>query len=103
MAEPQRLANSLSELIALRGLANSRGRTELQDAWSEVAREWGRHTRALELKRGVLHVGVSNAPLRSELESYHKASLLKALKEQSSTSRVRDLKFVLKGDLNEST
>jgi hypothetical protein len=101
MSEPQRLANALSELITLRGLANSRGRTELQDVWAEVAREWGRHTRALELKRGVLHVGVSNAPLRSELESYHKANLLNAIQEQFPTSRIRDLKFVLKGDLND--
>jgi Dna[CI] antecedent, DciA len=101
MAEPQRLANALSELIALRGLANSRGRTEMQDAWAEVAREWGHHTRALELKRGVLHVGVSNAPLRSELDSYHKANLLNAIREQFPSTRVRDLKFVLKGDLND--
>jgi hypothetical protein len=99
MAEPQRLANALSELITLRGLASSRGRTQLEDAWGEIAREWGRHTRALELKRGVLQVGVSNAPLRSELESYHKAALLAALHEQFPKLRVRDLKFVLKGDL----
>jgi hypothetical protein len=103
MAEPQPLANALSELITLRGLANSRGRTELQDAWAAVAREWGRHTRALELKRGVLHVGVSNAALRSELDGYHGAALLAALRERSPKLRVRDLKFVLKGDLNEST
>ena len=100
MAEPQHLAKALSELITLRGLANSRGHSELGNCWAEVAREWGRHTRVLKLKRGVLQVGVSNAALRSELDSYHKAALLTALQETAPKLRVRGLKFLLKGDLN---
>jgi len=97
--EPQPLEAALSEVIALRGLARVRGGSALANAWAEVAREWGKHTAVIGLRRGVLHVAVSNAPLRSELEGFHKQALLKALQENNPRLFVRDLKFQLKGNL----
>jgi predicted nucleic acid-binding Zn ribbon protein len=99
-SDPQHLSKALAELIALRGLARKRGNSQLQDVWQEVAgAKIGSQSRATVIKRGVLHVSVSNAALLSEIVAFHKTSLLEALKERHAHLKIRDLKFRLKGDL----
>lgn len=98
--EPKQLSQALSELIALRGLARVRGESQLAGVWKEIAGgAIAANTRVLGIKRGVLQVGVSNAPLLSELASFHKGSLLEVLTKKHADLKIRDLKFLLKGDI----
>ena len=64
---PQRLSLALGELIAFRGYACAGGDAQLQSAWAEAAgKTIARQTRAVAIRRGVLHVSVDHAPLLSE-------------------------------------
>jgi len=97
---PQRLSLALSELIALRGYARVRGDAQLQSAWAEAAgASVARKTRALAIRRGVLHVAVEHAPLLSELAGYYRQALLEKLRELHGDLRIRDIKFKLDGAL----
>jgi hypothetical protein len=94
--EPQRLSSALSELIALRGYARVRGDAQLQSAWAETAGVViARQTRAVAIRRGVLHVAVGHAPLLSELAGFYRQSLLAKLREEHADLKIRDLKFKL--------
>jgi hypothetical protein len=98
--EPQPLSAALSQLIAMRGLARAGGDAQLTEIWKSLAGpKIAGATRVLNIHRGVLHVAVTNAPLLSELASFHKSSLLAALTEEYPHLRIRDLKFRLRGDL----
>ena len=98
---PQHLSQAISELIALRGLARSRGDAQLAEIWKQVAGDkLAEQTRVLGIKRGVLQVAVANAPLLSELSSFHKFSLLETLQSRHAGLKLRDLKFHLNGDLS---
>src|SRR4051794_11151878 len=98
---PQRLAQAVSELIAMRGWAQVQGHGQLVEAWRSIAgAKLAPATRVIGIRRGVLQVAVGNAPLLSELVAFHKSSLLEALRTQFPQLKVRDLKFVLKGDLS---
>lgn len=93
---PQRLSAALSELITLRGLARARSNGQLEDIWKRVVDpNWGERTRVMGIRRGVLQVAVDSAPLRSELETYHKADLLRAIQDIAPHLNLRNLKFVL--------
>lgn len=92
---PQKLASAISELVALRGLARVRSESQLGDVWARAAGEWSRRTRVLGLSRGVLKIAVNSAPLRSELEGFHRPALLAALRETAPHLGLKDLKFVL--------
>jgi predicted nucleic acid-binding Zn ribbon protein len=96
--QPQRLADAISQLIHVRGLARARGREQLDQVWREIAGSAiaGR-TRVTGIKRGVLHVAVSNAAMLNELVSFHRESLLREIKEQHASLGVRELKFRLQG------
>jgi len=94
--EPQRLSAALSELIALRGYARARGDAQLQSAWADSAGAMiARQTRAVAVRRGVLHVAVDHATLLSELAGYYRQSLLEKLRERHADLKIRDLKFKL--------
>lgn len=100
MSGPEHLAQAISRLIALRGLARVRGESQLQQTWNTVAGERiASHTKALEIRRGVLHIGVANAPMLGELASFHKGTLLTKLQTDHPDLRIRDLKFKLKTDI----
>jgi hypothetical protein len=93
---PQRLALALSELIAQRGYARVRGDAQLQSAWAEASGPTiARQTRAVAIRRGVLHVAVAHAPLLSELAGYYRRPLLEKLQEKHADLRIRDVKFKL--------
>jgi predicted nucleic acid-binding Zn ribbon protein len=97
---PERLSQAVTELIALRGWAQVQGHARLNEAWKAAAgASIAASTRILGIRRSVLQVAVGNSPLLSELAAYHKPSLLAALARECPELKVRDLKFVLKGNL----
>jgi predicted nucleic acid-binding Zn ribbon protein len=97
---PERLSQAVTELIALRGWAQVQGHARLNEAWKSAAgASVAAATRVLGIRRSVLQVAVGNSPLLSELAAYHKSSLLAALARECPELKVRDLKFVLKGNL----
>lgn len=103
MSGPEHLAKALSRLITLRGLARVRGESQLQERWNKVAGERiANYTRALEIRRGVLHIGVGNAPMMAELASFHKLNLLKTLQSNHPDLKIKDLKFKLKTNIKKS-
>jgi predicted nucleic acid-binding Zn ribbon protein len=96
--DPQPLSVALAELIALRGFARVRGDEELHSAWKQIAGdEVAGQTRPLQIKRSVLTVAVSSAPLLNELVSFQSAELLGRLKQQFPHLNVKSLKFRLNG------
>ncbi|MFN0053248.1 MAG: DUF721 domain-containing protein [Planctomycetales bacterium] len=97
---PNSLGQALSELIALRGYARPRGDAQLQAAWEGVAGETiARQTRAVAIRRGVLHVSVASAPLLSELAGFYRVEFLDQLRVRHAPLKIRDLKFKLDSDL----
>jgi predicted nucleic acid-binding Zn ribbon protein len=97
---PERLSQAVTELIALRGWAQVQGRARLDAAWKAAAgASIAAGTKVLGIRRSVLQVAVGNSPLLSELATWHKPSLLAALARECPELKVRDLKFVLKGNL----
>ncbi len=97
---PERLSQAVSDLIALRGWAQVQGHARLNEAWKAAAgASVAAATRVLGIRRNVLQVAVGNSPLLSELAAYQKPSLLAALARECPELKVRDLKFVLKGNL----
>lgn len=103
MAErgPRPVKGIISELITLRGWARSKGDLQLQQAWRAAAGpQFATQTRAVAIKNGILHVGVGNAPMLSELASFHKQQILQNLKRDWSDLRIRDIKFKLDSDLS---
>lgn len=95
-AGPQHLSRALSELIAARGYARVRGDSQLQDAWAQAAgTQVAGQTRAVAIRRGVLHVSVAHAPLLCELASFHREAILDALHLSNPELKIRDLKFKL--------
>jgi predicted nucleic acid-binding Zn ribbon protein len=97
---PRPLSESLSEIVAFRGLARTQGDERLAEIWSAAAGDRiASATRVIGIKRGVLHVGVRSAPLLSELAAFQKTALLETLQDQHAELKIRDLKFVLQGHM----
>jgi hypothetical protein len=97
---PQRLSQALTDLIAFRGYARVQGNAQLQSAWAAVAGATiARQTRAVAIKRGVLHVSVATAPLLSELAGFYRVAFLEKLCQNHADLRIRDLKFKLDSDV----
>jgi hypothetical protein len=97
---PQRLSQALSELIAYRGYARVQGNAQLQSAWAAVAgAAVARQSRAVAIKRGVLHVSVASAPLLSELAGFYRTAFVARFAELHADLRIRDLKFRLDSEL----
>jgi predicted nucleic acid-binding Zn ribbon protein len=102
--DPRSLAESLSELAALRGLARSGGDRQLAEIWDSVAGpEVALRTRVMGIKRGVLQVGVDNAPLLSELTAFRQADFLKSLQTRHADLKIRGIKFVLRGGMKQKS
>ncbi len=93
---PQPLSRVLGELIALRGYARQGAQTELEQVWQGVVGpEYAGKTRAVAIRRGVLHVHVQHAVLVAELTSYHRERVVRALAEQHPRLKIKDVKFRL--------
>ena len=97
---PRHLSNVLSELIALRGFARQDGDEQLQEDWKQVAGDqFAKSTKVLGLRRGVLQIAVANAPLLSQLVSFHKQTLLARLQKDHPEYRIENVQFRLRGDM----
>ena len=94
--DPRSLANALSQLIALRGWANSRGDAQLREGWEQVVpEEFRATTKPLKISRGVLQVTVKHATQLSELASFHRGNLLIQLQQRFPEWKVKEIKFKL--------
>ena len=90
---PKAIGNILAELMARRGYAQVQAATACADAWKQAAGEMlARHSRATQIKRGVLEVICSNSTMVQEM-SFQKAGLLKRLGELMPGEPIRDLRF----------
>lgn len=97
---PKPLSESLSEIVAFRGLARREGDNQLAEIWSSIAgKRIAQSTRVNGIKRGVLNIGVRSAPLLSELAAFQKTELLESLQQQHADLKIRDIKFVLQGHI----
>tara|TARA_B100000029_G_scaffold459450_1_gene489557 strand:+ start:2367 stop:2690 length:324 start_codon:yes stop_codon:yes gene_type:complete len=100
---PQRLGDTISELVALKGLAKSGAAEQLTQAWHEVAGERiAAETRVVAVKNRSLQVEVTSSALMYELDSFHKPGLIAAMKQQPGLN-ITGIKFRLKGSLGESS
>jgi predicted nucleic acid-binding Zn ribbon protein len=91
---PELLKEVLSRLFAARGWGRRQGRLHLEDAWAAAAGpEIVKHTRVLQLRRGVLEVEVDNGVLLQELAHYHKRRLLEQLRGRLPGTTVHDLRL----------
>jgi predicted nucleic acid-binding Zn ribbon protein len=90
---PKAIGNILAELMARRGYAQVQAASQCTEAWREAAGEvLARHSRATQIRRGVLEVICSNSTMIQEM-SFQKAGLLKRLTELLPHDQIRDLKF----------
>jgi len=100
---PHPFEKLISEVVALRGIAHEKGNSQLAELWRVVAGEKiARQTRPLGVHRGVFRVGVSNSALLSELSSFYKQQLLDKIRQQETGKNVRELKFLLRGNIDGS-
>jgi predicted nucleic acid-binding Zn ribbon protein len=91
---PEKISDVLGRLFRSRGWGRKNDRLRLEAAWAAAAgEEWGKDTRLLGLKRGVLEVEVKNAVLMSELTQFHKRGLLAKLRKALPGVTLTDLKF----------
>ena len=101
---PRTLADSLAEVVARRGLARVQGDAQLAEIWKKLAGPAiAASTRVIGIKRGILQIGVRTAPLLSELVSFHQHTFKQTLLEQHSELKIRDLKFVLQGEMKKKS
>jgi predicted nucleic acid-binding Zn ribbon protein len=99
MKDPQPLSVAISELIAKRGLAASRGNAIIEAAWNRVAGEnIAGNSRFLFLRDHTIHVAVLNSALLNELVTFHSQHMLKALQSECPDFAIRQLRFQLKAN-----
>ena len=97
---PLHVSRALGELIALRGFARSQGDAQLQAVWDQAAGpDIAAYTRVGELNRGTLQVLVANPSLMAELNGFHKANILQALRDARPEYKFKQLKFKLQTNL----
>ncbi len=100
MSDPTPLSAALAELIARKGFARTQGVAQLAVVWREVSGEKiASMTKVISLQRGVFEVGVANSAMLSELNSFHRMTLLPKLQAKYPEHKIRDLKFKLRSDL----
>lgn len=91
---------ALSQLIALKGLANTRGDEQLTETWNTIAGERiAERTAVMGVHRGVLQIAVVSSAMMNELAAFHKGRLVNEFKENHAELKIKDIKFRLRGDL----
>src|SRR5271154_697487 len=91
---PELLKEVLSRLFAARGWGRRQGRLHLEQAWADaVGPEIAKHTRVLQMRRGVLEVEVDNGVLLQELAHYQKRRLLEQVRGRLPGTTVNDLRL----------
>jgi len=89
---PQKIGDVLTDLMARRGYAQVKSNEDCHQAWQQVVGKLGKFTRAGDIKRGVLHVVVSNSVMMQEL-TFRKAEIVAAMDRALPQHQIRDLRF----------
>ena len=93
MAQPQRISNILTELMARRGFARVQSTEAYEQAWREVAGPLAaQYSQVGALKRGIFEVVVANSALMQEL-TFQKETLLQKLTIRLPQEKIRSLRF----------
>ncbi|HEX4131168.1 MAG TPA: DUF721 domain-containing protein [Pirellulales bacterium] len=93
MPQPQRLAQTLSELIARRGYTRVQASADYCDAWRQAVGEaLARQTRVGQVRRGVLEALVANSTLLQEI-TFQKHTIIKELKRLLPEERIVDVRL----------
>lgn len=90
--DPQKIGDVLTDLLARRGYAQIGAHEECQEAWSKAVGALDKFSRATEVKRGVLHIVVSNSVVMQEL-TFRKAELISYLAESLPKHKISDLRY----------
>lgn len=102
-AEPVALGDALSQLFATRGYGRIQGDRQIREVWANVVGDdIQRQTRVSGIKNGVLHVGVDNSAVLSELVGFQKSEILGKLQHAYPDLRIRDIKFRLESRRRQS-
>ena len=90
---PQKMADVLSVLMARRGYAQQQSAEISQYSWQQaVGKTFSGHSRAGNIRRGVLEVIVRNSAILQEL-TFQKKQLLKKMAEINGDQNISDLRF----------
>ena len=90
---PKKIADAMSSLLSRRGFARVMSVSAFTEVWLKVVGEkLGSHTRAGEVKRGVLEVTVRNSAVMQEL-TFAKMSIIKQLAAAAPDQKVSNLRF----------
>lgn len=101
--EPDKLGDVLSELFALRGYGRVKANQQLEQIWETTVDEHiSQQTKVIGLKNGILHIGVTNSALISELSAFLKVEYLEKLQSEQSHLNIKDIKFKLRRNLSQS-
>lgn len=92
---PRPLSDLLPATLKALGLPSAAATERYARAWALAADPaWVDRTRLRSLEGGVLTIGVASAPLKSELENFHRPRLLQVLKAALPNSPLVGLRFV---------
>ena len=89
---PQKIGDVLTDLLAQRGYAQVASQAALQQAWSNVVGSLDKFTRVSEVKRGKLHVIVTNSVVMQEL-TFRKQDLAKTMAENLPDHNIKEIRF----------
>jgi predicted nucleic acid-binding Zn ribbon protein len=91
--KPQPIGDVLAELLARRGYARMQSGEACAEAWASAAGEpLAAHSRAVQVRRGVLEVRVRHSALVQEI-GYQKRAILERLSTLLPDEKIHDLKF----------
>lgn len=89
---PKKIGDVLTDLLAQRGYAQVASQEELQQGWSSAVGSLQKFTRAIEVKRGTLHVVVSNSVVMQEL-TFRKQDLVRLMAEALPDHNIKELRY----------
>lgn len=91
------LSQALQQFMTSHGIEERLRHLELHPVWEEVVGpELAKLTSIRSFRQNILRIWVASAPVLSELSTYRKPGLLRALNERLDGTRVTDIKFYLK-------
>lgn len=90
--DPQKIGDVITDLLARRGYAQVAAHEECQEAWRTVVGKMEKFSRTSEVKRGVLHVIVSNSVVMQEL-TFRKRELIQSMATELPEHKIKDIRF----------
>jgi len=96
--ESVHIGEAIGDWLLESGVLDQSARAALERAWLQAAGEGvALQTRVVGLRRQQLLVEVASAPLRAELQGFHKEELLRKLQESYSRKFVSEIRFLVPG------